>query len=773
MRSPGLLPPIDDLPETAAGEPAGVVRLALAIALVATLGAPVVAGGQSERAAPPAVEVAAATGPITIDGRLDEPAWAEATAFDLPYETWPADSGPAAVETVCRLTWNERALLIGCRADDPEPSAIRARYSDRDAAFQDDFVGVLLDPFDDRRRAFEFFVNPLGVQMDLFLDDLGTGQRGGTGSEDETWDAIWASAGRITATGYEVEMAIPFTSLRFPRGEGSQTWGVSFVRVRPRQHRYRLASEPRDRNLSCQVCQLSRVSGFRGLRAGHALQLDPTATALRTDRRPEFPAGELERGEVESELGLTVTWGVTPNLILNAAINPDFSQIEADALQLDVNERFALFYPERRPFFLEGADFFSTPYRVVSTRNVADPAWGLKLSGKQGAHAFGAFVAGDERTALLVPGSESSRAVTLSDDSDDAVLRYRRDIGRGSSVGVLVTSRSAVDYENRVAGLDGLVRLGDADVLRFQALGSRTAYPRALSESLNQPAGRFEDGALLLSYEHLSRRWRWSARYEDVGRDFRADMGFLPQVDRRYGKGLIERHWWARENAWWTHFQLGIDTATTESQDGELIERLDEIWFVLEGARELELFVQAGDRSRAFAGRRFEETFVEGRLELRLTPSIAFEVYGQVGDEIDFAHVRPGRQRRVAPSLRLDLGRHLRAELGHAYQRLEVDAGRLFEANLSELRLIYQFDVRTLLRAIVQRSQVVRDPALYTDTVEPESDRLFGQLLFAFKLNPQAVFFLGYSETELGVDSLDRLRADRTFFAKLGYAWSL
>jgi hypothetical protein len=751
------------------GSAAGALRCRLAL----TLALPVLSAAASAEDARPAPEVAPARGPVEVDGRLDEPAWEAATAIPLAYETWPADNGPAPVETVCRLAWDERALLVGCRAEDPEPHAIRARYADRDDAFDDDFVGVVLDPFDDRRRGFEFFVNPLGVQMDLFLDDLGTGERGGTGSEDTTWNAIWASAGRLTATGYEVEMAIPFTSLRFPRGEAPQTWGVSFVRVRPREHRYQMASEPRDRDRSCTVCQLSRLGGFRGLRAGHAVELDPTATAQRTDRRSDFPAGELEQGEVETELGLTASWGVTPNLVLNAAVNPDFSQVEADALQLDVNERFALFFPERRPFFLEGADFFSTPFQAVFTRNVADPAWGLKLSGKQGSNAFGIFVAGDERTTLLLPGSQSSATVALDEESDDAVVRYRRDIGRGSSLGALVTSREGGDYENRVAGLDALLRLGDADVLRLQALGSRTAYPAALAAELGQPAGTFEDEALLLFYEHRSSRWRWSARYEDVGAGFRADLGFLPQVDRRYAKGLVERHWWAPEGAWWTHFQLGVDSATTERQDGALLERLDEIWFVLEAAREVDLFVQAGDRTRTFGGRRFEESFVEGRFEVRAASWLFFETYAQVGDEIDFANVRPGRQRRFEPAVRLDLGRHLRAELGHAHQRLEVDQGELFQADLSELRLYWQLDLRTLVRAIVQRSRVTRDPALYLETIEPESDRLFGQLLFSFKLNPQTVFFLGYSESELGTASLDRLRADRTLFAKIGYAWSL
>jgi hypothetical protein len=747
-----------------------VFLLLLSAGLLAGPAQSVVAGGPD--GAP--FEVRPASGPIVVDGRLDEAAWAEAAAVELPFEVYPADNGPAAVATTCLMTWDARTLYVGCRAEDPDPASIRARYSDRDAAGEDDFVGVLLDPFDDRRRAFEFFVNPLGVQTDAFLDDLGAGEHGSNGNEDATWDALWTSAGRITATGYEVEMGIPLTSLRFPRGGGVQTWGVSFVRVRPRQFRYQLWSQRKDRNRSCTVCQFSRARGFADLTPGHALELDPTATSQRTDRRRDEDAGGgLARGGVETDLGLTATWGVTPNLILNAALNPDFSQVEADALQLDVNTRFALFYPEKRPFFLEGADFFTTPFQVVFTRNVADPDWGLKASGKAGANAFGVFVADDGRSTLLVPGSQGSTAVELAGGTTDTAARYRRDVGRGSSVGVIATSRAGDGYDNRVGGLDGLVRFGASDVLRLQALGSRTRYPGALADELGQPTGEFGDRALLASYEHLSRRWRWSARYEDVGRDFRADLGFVPQVDYRYDKELIERHWWAPESSWWTHFQLGIDTARTETQSGDQLERLDEIWFVLEGARQLELFVQAGDWTRGFGGRRFPGSFVEGRLQLQPTGTLALEVYGQVGDEIDYANVRPARQQRLEPSLSWNLGRHLRTELSHAWQRLDVDAGRLFTANLTELRLVWQFDVRTFVRAIVQRSLIERDPALYVDPVEARSDRVFGQLLFSWKLNPQTVFFLGYSETDLGNDRVDLRQADRTVFVKLGYAWSL
>ncbi|MCP4664030.1 MAG: carbohydrate binding family 9 domain-containing protein, partial [bacterium] len=326
--------------------------------------------------------------PIEIDAVLDEAAWSEALNLSLDYETRPGENVPPAVDTECLITYAADQLYIAFRAHDPDPEKIRARLTDRDTAFSDDFVGVALDPFNDERRAFEFFVNPLGVQMDMTMDDVND-------NEDASWDAIWKSAGRITAGGYVVELAVPFSSLRFPRTQGPQTWGVDAIRFYPRDSRYRIALNPMDRNVSCYLCQTSKLVGFEAITPGRNLEINPTVTASRHDEREDFPSSPLEAGDADSDVGLTVSWGITPNINLSGTLNPDFSQVEADAGQLDVNNQFALFFPERRSFFLEGADLFDTPMNVVFTRNVADPTWGLKLTGKEGRHALGVFLAED------------------------------------------------------------------------------------------------------------------------------------------------------------------------------------------------------------------------------------------------------------------------------------------------------------------------------------------------------------------------------------------
>ena len=719
----------------------------------------------------PELAVAVASGELRIDGVLDEPAWASATEIRLPFEVQPGDNVPAPVETVCRIAHDRRRLYVGCRAEDPVPSAIRARFTDRDQAFDGDFVGVRLDPFLDRRRAFEFYVNPLGVQMDLFRDDLAIRTPGADGNEDVSWDALWESAGRITPEGYEVELAIPFSSLRFPPGGGEQTWGIGLLRIYPRRDRHELASEPFDRNRNCSVCQLSSATGFEGITPGRHLELDPTLTLERSDRRREVPDGELIEGDPSAEAGVTLTWGITPDIIFSGAVNPDFSQVEADALELDVNRQFAIFYPERRPFFLEGADFFTTPFQTVFTRNVADPDWGAKVTGKRGRSAFGAFVAEDARTSILIPGSRFSTLADLDVASTDAVVRYRRDLGTHSALGLVATSREGGDYSNQVAGVDGLFRLGAVDSIRFQALGSRTEYPRGVVEEHEQPAGPLEDRAIYVSYNHDSRLWRLAATHENVGRDFRADLGFLPQVDRRWTKLLAERTWWAPPDASWIRFSFGVDTVHVDDQRGERLERLDETWFILRGRRESFLFVQAADRERTFGGVGFEERYVEGQAAVRPSGSLELHLGWNVGEDVDLGQLRPADQVTLAPGLTWEPGRHLRTELEHRYQRLDVAEGRLFTARLTELRLVWQFNLRNFVRAVLQYRDLERDPDLYADPVEAKRRRLFSQLLYSYRLNPQTVLYLGYSDTQLETDAFDAVRTDRTMFVKLGYAW--
>jgi hypothetical protein len=746
----------------------GPSRIAGALLLVFTFTPVAVRGAQQGEPGPsrsphPIHRVERAASEIKVDGVLDEAAWQKAAKIELKYETRPGENTPPAVATEAFVTYDAGSLYVAFRAHDPNPSAIRAHVSDRDNAFNDDFVGIVLDTFNDERRAFEFFVNPLGVQMDMFMDDV-------NGNEDASWDAIWNTAGKINEDGFTVEIAIPFSSLRFPRTEGEQTWGIDVLRFYPRSQRARISDHPLDRNISCYLCQNSKMAGFAGITPGRNIELAPTVTAARTDQRQDFPSGPLNEGGVKSELGLTAKWGVTPNLTLNAALNPDFSQVEADAAQLDVNTQFALFFPEKRPFFLEGADFFSTPFNAVFTRNVADPSWGAKLTGKEGKNAIGVFAARDERTNLLFPGSNGSSSAALGFQTTDAVLRYRRDFGSSSALGVLYTGRQGDGYRNHLAGIDGLYRMTDSDRLRLQFLRSQTAYPREMAASFGQPTGTLAADAYQIAYNHDSRDWFAYARYEDVGRDFRADMGFLPRVDYKFllaGGGRV----WNGNWRGFTRASLGSDWDRREDQRGQRLEELVEVTADFNGPLQSFASLNVVRRERFFNGVTFRDTFSSLYTEMQPTGDLFLSLSVNRGGEIDFVNTQAGDLVQISPAVRYDLGRHLRAQLSHVYQRLDVGGGNLFTANLTQLSGIYQLNVRTFLRAILQYTDINRNPALYLATVDESTKALFSQLLFSYKLNPQTVLFLGYSDDSAADQRIDLTRADRTFFLKLGYAW--
>ena len=333
---------------------------------------------------------------ISIDGKLDDAAWNDALVQEIAYENQPGDNIAAPVKTRVRIGYTADALYVAFHATDPDPSQIRAHLRDRDSAFNDDWVGVFLDTFNDNRRGYELIVNPYGVQADLIRDETNTNNQ-----EDASWDGLWQSAGQLTADGYDVEIRIPFSTLRFPRGGGDQKWGISLYRNFPRDKRHQLASHKVPRDSNCFQCEWGKYEGFAGAQQGRNIEVVPTLTVGKPQYRDAANTA-WRSGDTSIEPGVDVSWAPSPAMTLNATLNPDFSQVETDQLQLDINNSFALFYQEKRPFFLEGADYFNTQFDVLYTRQIADPDYGLRVTGRTGSGAYGAIVARDASTLVLV-----------------------------------------------------------------------------------------------------------------------------------------------------------------------------------------------------------------------------------------------------------------------------------------------------------------------------------------------------------------------------------
>jgi hypothetical protein len=717
------------------------------------------------------LQVAPATSSIRVDAKLDDAGWDGALKLDLPFEFRPGENTPAPVRTECWITHDARSLYVGFRASDPEPRKIRAHLADRDTAFRDDFVGIILDTYGDRRRAYEFFVNPLGAQADGLVNDVGSG-------EDFAWDAIWDSAGRITEEGYEVEIEIPFNAIRFPRTDGIQRWGFHASRSYPRSVRHQLSITPIDRNRNCWVCQFPSIEGFAGITPGRNLELDPTLTLQRTDAVEGFFGGPLVQGGTSIDPGLTTRWGFTPGMSLNATINPDFSQVEADVLQLDVNTRFALFYPEKRPFFLEGADFFETLLPVVYTRSMADPGWGLKVAGKDGPHAVGVLAARDNQTNLIFPSNQGSRFATLPVSNTSSIVRYRGDVANTSTAGVLLTDREDGDYFNRVAGTDGLFRFTENDRIEYQALWSSTSYPARIAAPFDQPFSSFRGHSWRGLYVHETRNWYLVGAYEDRSPGFRADLGFMPRVDTKTMDITGGHLWYGAPGAFLTEIEVGAEAYRIEDHAGTLTDQDVHVFTEISGPLQSYLEMSIGRQKERFAATLYDKTVGNMFFNIRPTGDFTCSLFARYGDQIDYENSRPGTVLHLEPGLTYDI-RHLRLQLDHIYERLNVQGGQLYRADLTRMRLMWLFNLRTFVRAIVQVQDLSRDPGLYLPQSPPwmpppaRERNVWTQFLFSYKLNPQTVVFAGYGDARAGTDDLGLGIASRSFFLKLGYAWLL
>jgi hypothetical protein len=479
----------------------------------------------------------------------------------------------------------------------------------------------------------------------------------------------------------------------------------------------------------------------------------------------------MDAGKIMAEPGITARWGVTPNLILNATANPDFSQVEADVAQLEVNTRFALYYPEKRPFFLEGGDFFLTPLRAVFTRTVADPAGGIKMTGKIGRSAIGFFGAYDRVNNLIFPSNQGSASDSLDQDVASGVFRYRHDVGRNSTIGALYTGRAAEDYYNHVLGFDGFLQLSRAKALYFQYLHTETEYPLSLARRYGQPEKPFGGDGATVSLQHTGRDWYYYLGLNALSANFRADYGFVPRVDFRQAEAYAARLFWGKPNGWFTRIQLGLQGARTESIKGRITDQSISFNALYQGPYQSTLQVVAGPSKEYYEGKVYDLLMFRLTAETKPFSGAVLQLLARLDDGIDYANSRKADVLSIMPALEYNFSRHFNFNLAHVFERLSFGGSKIYTANLLQGKLVYNFNVRTFVRAIVQYQNLARNPELYGFPVEKTSDSIFTQFLFSYKINPQTVLFLGYSDNSFGIQGIDITRTDRTFFIKLGYAF--
>lgn len=517
------------------------LRLIIAIAVIAlVLGwSTVIAGPTVVPVFNPETSISRSGGAIKIDGRLDDAGWTGASIITNFVENYPGDNTPPDVRTKAFMTFDAGHLYLAFKCYD-NPAEIRSTMCQRDRFNGDDAVGIKIDTYGDASWAYLLFVNAHGVQKDYLWTNVA--------GEDIGFDLIWESAAIITTDGYQVEMAIPFSSLRFPN-RTDQSWRLDLARNRPREAYHQYSWAAYDRNEQCSPCQWGTVTGIADVEPGKGLEVLPTYVAFQNGHLedPGDPRSEFTNDDILGQLSLGGKYGFSSDITLEATYNPDFSQIEADAAQIDVNSTVALFYPERRPFFQEGADVFRTLFNSFYTRTVYDPEYAVKLIARKPGFTLGVMSAQDERTAYLVPLDERSETF-LANRSWVNVIRGTHEIGNASQVGFIVTDRrmEGGGYGSILAA-DGSFRLNQSFSFDGQYIYSFTGEPDKAGASSRLAGVTFDNGtktaifdgesfngdALIARVRRSGRHWNSNISYSQVDPSYRTLTGYDPWINYR------------------------------------------------------------------------------------------------------------------------------------------------------------------------------------------------------------------------------------------------
>jgi hypothetical protein len=756
--------------------------------------------------------------PPVIDGRLDEEVWQKAAVLKDFYQIQPGDNIAPSKPTEVLIGFDPKFLYIAFKATD-EPDKVRATVAKRDNIFQDDYVGFFLDTFNDKRKAFEVFFNPLGIQGDGILTE-------GRG-EDFSVDLLMESKGIVHETGFNVEIAIPFKSLRFEAGK-DKLWGAHFFRRIKRFENELDSWMPFSRSTSSDLSQAGHLTGLEGISVERMIELIPSLTISESGKfvrsfQPMALAvdpGRIVNEPVVLDPGLTAKFIPSSAVTVDLAINPDFAQVEADQLVVTANQRFPIFFPEKRPFFLEGIDIFQTSITAVHTRAIVDPDIAVKTTGKLGRNTFGLMVASDNGPGNFV-GDERLRPANfkfLDKNAYIGVLRLKRDVGKENSIGMLATSYNFIEKHNQLLAIDGRFRLNKQTTTNFQILGTTS---RNFFFDPDDGLTRYRTGNGLgyaAGYNVSGRNWGWELYGEGFTHDYRADVGFFQRTNSNFTFGFvrynsdpnpkkkiisyhihnashIDYDWQGRMYAWETEnlIELSLPRSSWVGVWWEPgYERLFDHEFgatrkakpcnPFSVTNKCTFFGESNERSSSkqhlsfYAGSNFSKKiqfngqvthrwghfdldFGNGSKYPRVSPAAL--LLGQS------APLDPGRGNllQISGGITYQPTNALRTSLNLNSQRLKrYDTDRVaFNVNILTFRGTYQFTKATFTRLILDYNTL--------------NSRLRSQALFGWTPSPGTAFYAGYND-DLNYDSPHPFtsqlvpgfrRNSRTFFIKMSY----
>jgi hypothetical protein len=741
----------------------------------------------------PTLNVTRMPGSISVDGNLLEAGWATAARTESFVEASPGDQTRPGVKSAALIGYDDANLYVALIAWD-NPRHIRAMFCERDNIWADDYFGIMLDTYGDRSGGYEIFVNPYGMQGDARITNS-------SGNEDESYNLIFYSAGKVTDSGYQVEMAIPFSSLRFPNKD-VQTWRAQIWRDRQREARYQYAWAPVNRNDPCWVCQWGTLTGIQGIKPARNIELLPSVVALQSGAlkvQKTAPQFNFSNDNPDAEFSAAVRMSPTSSSSAEITYNPDFSQVESDPGRVEVNTTFALFFEERRPFFQEGSELYQTPISAVYTRSINDPIVAGKVTGRFGRTSVAYSIARDDHTPFLLPSFSGSESI-LGGKSVVNLFRAQTALGGGSSVGFLATDRRLDGGgSGSLVGVDGSVRFLKNWSFNFQSLFSNTREPNdlLLTDSLGLDTVTFDrerhtavfDGesfsghASDLSLSRNTRTWDFRMSYEEYRPTFRADNGFVTKNDYqqinfynaltfRRARGLILQ--------FTPYLLVGGVLRADQSPFKWSFDELQDGWInphiYISATRQTSIDIDYVYSREIFCGKAFPG-ISRGQITwgTRFSSAYTLGLFLSYGREIsrdpdnpqlalarDFqiwSTLRPTRHLTIQPNLSFS-----RMDYRDSYMEQHPGADKeIFSGYIFRTRTTYQFNREWNLRLVVQ----------YNDFRE----RLDVEPLLTWQANPFTIFYIG-ANSRLENYTTDRYpylgdsqwkESSRQFFAKLQY----
>lgn len=684
--------------------------------------------------------------PPVIDGFLDEATWDAAAKFDN-FKTIKPDYGKEpSQKTIAYMTYDTENLYFAFRCFDSEPEKIKTSVSSRDHIYNDDYVLILLDTFNTMQESYGLFINPEGIQGDAIINSDGNG--------DSSFDMVWYSDGIIDDEGYTIECQIPLQSIRFP-GKNTITLRVSFFRQIVRSsEEFSFPPMYADKGSILKQSQPISVSGWKYKRVVEFLP------AVTHNTQQSAEQGRMKTDERNTDFSLTSKVGLASDLILDATYNPDFSQVEADAGQIDVNLRYALFYPEKRPFFLEGNDIFQFAgnvedgplVRVVHTRTIVDPIFGIKLTGKLGRKAnMAAIYARDD----------------LPDDPIDmhpdfAIARYKYALREDSYIGGFYTAKEYGQGFNRVVGADGRFRLTQTAFADFHLFGAFTKR--------NGNTETSSDHALGLHYQYGNRNVLVDLGYQDISKNFQVDTGFVTRTGLRRLSAFTmyrfypESNFFQRIEPFYWSFHL-YDT------EDEMFETFNLFTLRFWLPRSTMFRVDGILANEVFAGERFGTSGFGFQTSSQITKRISFNMFLRRTGAVYYDPDNPyqGFGNRLGGDFQYQPLDKLSFVLSLSYVNFfrESDKKKIYSYAIIRSRNTFQINRYLFLRAIFE----------YNDF----RDRLTLDTLISFTYIPGTVIYAGYGSAfeklewngQSYLPSDDFLQTKRGFIFKVSYLWRL